>query len=320
MAARYLWLPRSHPEDPRAMPLTRLMAATDGSDHGDHAVDFALGLAAATGADLRVLGVETDGLPVAAPTRSAVRRAATADSMVWARGVPGVEIARRAEEWQADLLVLGRRSRTPMAPLQLGPTSDTVIRRRHRAPPLVPWATSRIRRGLLALAGAPPRPPPARAHPGPRHPAPASRHAPRAVGYLQDPTGPHRARRDPPRARRARHRGGIRGGDRGAADGPVGPSPGSHPRRPRWPLVAPPRRAHHRRAQPIPRPPACRRAQGPARAAGSGGARRAGGNLGGCDGAGCPARRSRRRARIRSRGPGLAAERPERDPLGPDLI
>jgi nucleotide-binding universal stress UspA family protein len=135
------------------MPLTRLMAATDGSEHGDHAVDYAVALAAATGADLQVLGVETDGLPVAAPTRSAVRRAATADSMVWARGVPGVEIARRAEEWQADLLVLGRRSRTPMAPLQLGPTSDTVIRRRHRATLLVPWATSRIRRVLIALDG-----------------------------------------------------------------------------------------------------------------------------------------------------------------------
>src|ERR1041385_3435640 len=96
MAARYLWLPRSHPEDPRAMPLTRLMAATDGSDHGDHAVDFALGLAAATGADLRVLGVETDGLPGAAPTRSPARPARTAGPPVRGRAGDRRAAARRA--------------------------------------------------------------------------------------------------------------------------------------------------------------------------------------------------------------------------------
>jgi nucleotide-binding universal stress UspA family protein len=135
------------------MPLTRLLAATDGSEHGDHAVDYARALAASLGAELQVVGVETDGLPVAASTRSAVRRAATADSMVWARGVPGVEIVRRAEAWQADLLLLGRRSRTPAAPLQLGPTSDTVIRRRHRATLLLPWSVSRIQRVLIALDG-----------------------------------------------------------------------------------------------------------------------------------------------------------------------
>lgn len=135
------------------MPLTRLLAATDGSEHGDHAVEYARALAATAGAELQVLGVETDGLKVAAPTRSAVRRATTADTMVWARGVPGVEITRRAEAWQADLLVLGRRSRSAAAPLQLGPTSDTVIRRRHRASLLVPWNISRIRRVLIALDG-----------------------------------------------------------------------------------------------------------------------------------------------------------------------
>ena len=135
------------------MPLTRLLVATDGSDHGDHAVEVARGLAAQAGARLGVLGVETDGLAVATLTRSAVRRVATADSMTWARGVPAVEIVRRAEASEADLLVLGRRTRSPEHPLPLGPTSDSVIRRRHRATLLVPWTVSRIQRVLIALDG-----------------------------------------------------------------------------------------------------------------------------------------------------------------------
>ena len=135
------------------MPFIRLLAASDGSDHGDHAVELARTLAGMAGAELSVLGVRTDGLPVAAPTRSAVQRTATADAMVWARGVPGIEIVRRAEAWQADLVVLGRRTRSPGQQLPPGPTSDTVIRRRLRATLLVPWSVSRIDRVLIALDG-----------------------------------------------------------------------------------------------------------------------------------------------------------------------
>ena len=135
------------------MAITRLLAATDGSDHGDHAADVARTLAAEAGADLSVLGVETGGLPVVAFSRTTVRRVTTVGTMLWAKGVPGVEIVRRAELSGSDLLVLGRRSRSPEAPLPLGPTSDAVIRRRHRPTLLIPWNVSTIRRVVIALDG-----------------------------------------------------------------------------------------------------------------------------------------------------------------------
>ena len=135
------------------MAITCVLAASDGSDHGDHAVDVARTLATGAGADLSILGVETDGLPMLAFSRTAVRRAATAGTMLWSRGVPGVEIVRQAEHSHSDLVVLGRRTRSPDAPLPLGPTSDAVIRRRHRPTLMVPWNVSMIRRVVIALDG-----------------------------------------------------------------------------------------------------------------------------------------------------------------------
>jgi nucleotide-binding universal stress UspA family protein len=64
-----------------------------------------------------------------------------------------VEIVREAEQWRADLVVLGRWSRSPGAPVRLGPTSDVVIRRRNGASLFVPGSVCCIRRVLIALDG-----------------------------------------------------------------------------------------------------------------------------------------------------------------------
>src|ERR1051326_3363381 len=121
------------------MAITCVLAASDGSGHGDHAVEVARTLATGAGPDLSILGVETDGLPMLAFSRTAVRRAATAGTMLWSRGVPGVEIVRRAEPSHSDLVVLGRRTRSPDAPLPLGPHSARGVRPPPRPTLMVPW-------------------------------------------------------------------------------------------------------------------------------------------------------------------------------------
>ncbi len=54
------------------------------------------------------------------------------------RGRPSEEIARVAEEQQADLVIVGRRGRNPMAGLLLGSTAEAVCRSSRRLVMLVP--------------------------------------------------------------------------------------------------------------------------------------------------------------------------------------
>lgn len=63
-------------------------------------------------------------------------------------GVAGVEIARCAEQWNADLLLLGRRN-----PTGIGRTTDMVLRRRHGPTLVVPRRVTRLARVLYALDG-----------------------------------------------------------------------------------------------------------------------------------------------------------------------
>jgi nucleotide-binding universal stress UspA family protein len=70
-----------------------------------------------------------------------------------AAGIPGIEITRFAEDCGADLLVLGRKRRSPAARLLVGDTADAVARR-SRVPCLfVPGPTPVPSRILVAVDG-----------------------------------------------------------------------------------------------------------------------------------------------------------------------
>jgi nucleotide-binding universal stress UspA family protein len=49
----------------------------------------------------------------------------------WATGEPGPQIRHHAKEWQADLIVLGRRGRSGLAEVFLGSVSNYVLHRAH---------------------------------------------------------------------------------------------------------------------------------------------------------------------------------------------
>ncbi|PKL94056.1 MAG: hypothetical protein CVV20_00520 [Gemmatimonadetes bacterium HGW-Gemmatimonadetes-1] len=101
------------------MTRKHILAATDGSRTGQHAVAIARRLATDLGAGLDVLRVVhgTDSPRV------------DAEGTQLRTGIPGIEIVRRAEEIGADLLVLGRFLRGSAAHPQLGLTADAVVRR-----------------------------------------------------------------------------------------------------------------------------------------------------------------------------------------------
>jgi len=145
------------------MCLGHVMAATDESDAGRQAVTAALRIASRAGARatiLRVLPFDGTGAHGAVEP---LRRWVESDhppldpeppiEYVVAQGVPGVEIARIAEQMRADLLVLGRKQRSQAMRLLLGDTADAVARR-SRVPCLfVPAARSLTRRVLVAVDG-----------------------------------------------------------------------------------------------------------------------------------------------------------------------
>lgn len=70
-----------------------------------------------------------------------------------AAGVPSIEISRFADNYRADLLVLGRKARSQAARLLVGDTADAVARR-SRVPCLfVPSGVGYVRRVLVGLDG-----------------------------------------------------------------------------------------------------------------------------------------------------------------------
>lgn len=68
-------------------------------------------------------------------------------------GIPSIEICRFAEDRSADLLILGRKSRTRAARLLLGDTADAVARRSQVPSLYVPPGAGPISRILVALDG-----------------------------------------------------------------------------------------------------------------------------------------------------------------------
>jgi len=133
--------------------IRKLLAATDGSEAGEHAVRVAEAIAREAGAEFEVLGVETAGLPAFASVGEPVARTESSRRITWVRGIPGVEIVRRAEEYGADLVVLGRRERPPQGFLGSGRTADGVVRRRGGACLLVPPTVGKLDRMVIALDG-----------------------------------------------------------------------------------------------------------------------------------------------------------------------
>ena len=119
--------------------LRHIVAATDESDAGRQAVWTAREVATQVGARITVLRV----FPLAdredPSTLGHLQRWVESDlppldpnppmSYALAFGLPGIEIARFAEQVHADLVVLGRKPRSRIARLLLGDTADAVARR-----------------------------------------------------------------------------------------------------------------------------------------------------------------------------------------------
>jgi len=129
----------------------RVLAATDESDQGAHAVEIACTIARNAGAVFEVVTVRTAGLVPA--TTSCRTSTPCLTAVTELHGLPGVEVVHHAESSRAELLVLGRSSRSRAAPAMLGATSDGVIRRRLGPTLMVPREVSRIERVLVALDG-----------------------------------------------------------------------------------------------------------------------------------------------------------------------
>jgi len=135
------------------MSIQRFLAATDGTRDGDHAVRMGQALAQQADGEFARLAVETSAPNWEPGLEWWKEPASPGGTATRIRGLPGIEIVRYAESWGADLVVLGRHDHTPEHPLQLGPTSDTVIRRRAGISLFVPPRTVSVKRAVIALDG-----------------------------------------------------------------------------------------------------------------------------------------------------------------------
>ena len=137
------------------MQLSHIVVATDASDAGRQAVRTGLDLSSRSAARLTVMRVvAVESPPAAGRGRNRADAAERADGAAelerlrcWlepelfaagpeaqvevavAFGDPAAEICRFAEARDADLLILGRKQRSPAARLLLGDTADLVLRR-----------------------------------------------------------------------------------------------------------------------------------------------------------------------------------------------
>ncbi len=129
--------------------LRRILLATDFSDGAGHARHYAVFLARAHGAELRIVHVtlpyptlSADAVAdsyVLEPVRKAVSRAleelaasigqagvrATGTQVI---GIPSEELTRAAREWEADLIVMGTQGRTGLDYVLVGSTAERVVK------------------------------------------------------------------------------------------------------------------------------------------------------------------------------------------------
>lgn len=135
------------------MPIRHIIAATDLSEEGEHAVQTARLLGKRLGARVTPVmahfplpaGLSGAGIPPTPP-------AAPAGGML-VEGIPAIEIVRCAEEQAADLIVLSRSTRVSQIPYSLGDTCDAVIRRADVPCLIMPPGQGRFGRLILALDG-----------------------------------------------------------------------------------------------------------------------------------------------------------------------
>jgi nucleotide-binding universal stress UspA family protein len=126
--------------------MKRILVAYDGSDSAKKAFSLALDLAAKYGAELSALAVarppefgdevETEALTenskkhywhVLKPLHDIAVAANVAVHFDVAVGHPAEQIVRRAESWQADLIVVGHRGRTLFERWLIGSVAKRVI-------------------------------------------------------------------------------------------------------------------------------------------------------------------------------------------------
>jgi len=131
------------------MRIRHLLAATDGSAAGTHAVAMGRILAGRLGATLMPLRVESatplpgsDGPGAPEPEGTAI-----------VHGLPAIEIVRYADLHACDLILLGRSALPRQAARALGDTRDAVIRRAHVPCLVVPQEQDHLARLLVALDG-----------------------------------------------------------------------------------------------------------------------------------------------------------------------
>jgi nucleotide-binding universal stress UspA family protein len=159
------------------MQLNRIVIATDESQAGRQAVRAGRELARRTSARIFVMRVVshralvTAGQPSGGPLEEESDQSEHERLRRWldaelslagipgeaelgiAAGVPSIEISRFAENYRADLLVLGRKARSQAARILVGDTADAVARR-SRVPCLfIPSGAESVRRILVALDG-----------------------------------------------------------------------------------------------------------------------------------------------------------------------
>jgi len=140
------------------MEFRTIVAALDDSEVGRRAAVTAASLAAQVGARLTILTVlPPQGTAPPVPEwlmRQAQRIGPGVDTHPAAVvGLPGVEIARFAEEHRADLIVIGRSRRSPTERLLVGDIADAVARRSSVPCLFVPQELPGITRILAAVDG-----------------------------------------------------------------------------------------------------------------------------------------------------------------------
>lgn len=134
--------------------IERILAATDGGEHGLQAVVTGAALARRTGATFEAVTVAEPvivpeaqtpaGVPVAdyenaflddsrRAARAQLEEAGAQDAKLHVRsGLAARAIAQLADEWEADLIVLGAHPKPALARFLVGSTEERVIRLAHR--------------------------------------------------------------------------------------------------------------------------------------------------------------------------------------------
>ena len=130
----------------RGVKLRKILTAVDGSPRSQHALEVATTLAGRAGATLATLyvGGRAPGVPWRTPPEG------SPEVTMCREGVSGVEIARCAEQWNADLVVMGRSGEPGARP---GGTTEMVLRRRQGPVLLIPPQVSQLSPVLFALDG-----------------------------------------------------------------------------------------------------------------------------------------------------------------------